>query len=248
MKNKLMLSLVVLLVAVSVLAVSAQDATTLNDTVSESVSEDNVISVDESDNDVLEYNSNDVLSVDDKPNVYKEFDVKMTIYYDSNHDAALLLAQEFTFDDVHNKDIDLYNNDEIVNNIIETMWKSSVFGDVNYRVVSKDISINFLNGGFTRYDVNVVLELNSDEDTPVENNTDPVENTTNDTNNTQNATNGTSDVENTTNSTSDVGNATVKDTNKNHIKPKDVAKETGIPFAALIVALLSAGILIRRRK
>ena len=56
MKNKLILSLVVLLVAVSVLAVSAQDTTTVDDAISESVSDDNVISVDENDNDVLEDN------------------------------------------------------------------------------------------------------------------------------------------------------------------------------------------------
>ena len=182
------------------------------------------------------------MSEDDKPSVTKEFDVNMKIFYDSNHDAALLLAQEFTFDDVHNKDIDLYNNDEIVDSIIETMWNSAIFGDANYKTLSKDVSINFLNGGFTRYDVNVVLELNSDENTPVEDDTNPIENTTNETNNAQNSANSTSNVQNAT------GNDTKNVTNNTNIKPKDVAKATGIPFAVLIVALLGVGVSIRRRK
>ena len=65
MKNKLILSFVVLLVAVSVLAVSAQDATTVDDAILESISDDNALSMDSND-DMIEDGQIDVLIGDDE--------------------------------------------------------------------------------------------------------------------------------------------------------------------------------------
>ncbi len=241
MKNKIILFLAVLLLAVSVLAVCAQD-TTVNDVVSENVSGDDVISVKENDDGILEDSYKEKLSVDDTNSV-KEFDVQMKMIDHLNPNNRGIINDEFTLDDRFSYGVDFNDPNDIVNNyVIKNMLEKYFIlpGMNNFKVISSDFSINFLNGGFTRYDVNLVVEYNVDKETPVENNTNPVKNNTDETNNVQNITNNTLNVQNNT--------ANDYVTNNTQIQRNDVLKATGIPFALLIVALLGVGVSIRRRK
>ena len=297
MKNKLILALVVLMVAVSVLAVSAQDVSTVDNAVSESVSDD-VVSESVSDDDALSIdNSDDSVYQDgegsgDVKDVWIDQTVDNSMVYingelrviDSSNALLLVLplsnSTRATFSTVDSiaKDLEI----QTIDNAIEYVKKllnakdvkifsgassniTKVYDHRKYETIEDNDAqligdADYLNGAYglssTRTHVasgdygrivNITLdyilkatvdETGDDPAVPVENNT-AAENATNTTN---------TDIKNTTDNPTDTVNSNDNVTNNTHIKPKDVAKATGIPFAVLIVALLGIGISIRRRK
>lgn len=288
MKNKLILALVVLMVAVSVLAVSAQDTTTVDDVVSESVSDDEALSIDNSDDSVYQdgEGSGNVKDVwidetEDKSMVYINGEVRVI---DSSNALLLVLplsnSTRATFSTVDSiaKDLEIQTIDNAINYVKKSLNAkdvkifsgassniTKVYDHRKYDTIEdNDAQLigdsDYLNGAYgvdyTRTHVatgdygrivNLTLDyilkvtVDETEDDPAE----PVENNTA----ADNATNTTNaDVKNTTDNPTNTVNSNDNVTNNTHIKPKDVAKATGIPFAVLIVALLGVGVSIRRRK
>lgn len=287
MKNKLILSLVVLMVAVSVLAVSAQDVATVDDTISKSASDDDALSVDNSDDAVYRDgedsgNAKDVWidNTVDNSMVYINGELRVI---DSSNSTILLLplsnstcatfstansiAKDFEIQTVNNainyvkkllnaKDVKIFagassNVTKVYDHRkYETVEDNDaqLIGDADYLIGAYGLSTtrtHIASGDYGKI-VNITLDVivkatfDETEDAAAE----PAE--TQDNSTADNTTNTTS---NTTSST-DVKNVNSSDnvTNNTHIKPKDVAKATGIPFAVLIVALLGIGVSIRRRK
>lgn len=283
MKNKLILSLVVLMVAVSVLAVSAQDVATVDDTISKSASDDDALSVDNSDDAVYRDgedsgNAKDVWidNTVDNSMVYINGELRVI---DSSNSTILLLplsnstcatfstansiAKDFEIQTVNNainyvkkllnaKDVKIFagassNVTKVYDHRkYETVEDNDaqLIGDADYLIGAYGLSTtrtHIASGDYGKI-VNITLDyivkatFDETEDAAAE----PAETQDNST------------ADNTTNTTSstDVKNVNSSDnvTNNTHIKPKDVAKATGIPFAVLIVALLGIGVSIRGRK
>lgn len=294
MKSKLMMSLVVLLVAVSVLAVSAQDTTTVDDAISESVSDDNALSIDDSDNAIYREGdgSGNVKEVwIDNTVDASRIDLEIAImYYDaSDPDAPVNLAtftnstsaQYSTIDssDICNQTLNYrlaYIGEGLKNIRVVSIEKHESIGEVydhrTYRTVEAGDAqligdedyLKYLNGDYdlgstithiaegeyakvlhTFLFVTAEYNYNETEDAP-----EPAGN------NTQNSTgvNATDNAQsnagvNATDNANNAVNASDKNvTNNTNTIPKDVAKATGIPFAVLIVALLSVGVSIIRRR
>ena len=277
MKNKLILSLVVLMVAASVLAVSAQDVATVDDAISDSVSDDEALSIDSGDDSVYQDDGVKEVWIDqtvDESMAYINGD--LTVYDRLTHSKLVLnlsnsSSSKFSTvnSDTRNLEIQTVYNaldhaKELLNakNIKWISWASKnvtkVFDYRKYETVEEgDAQLigdsDYLNGAYgVDYTVThiasgaygrivnltayVIAEANYDQ--TQDDSVEPADNATNNTS-----------VNNTANTTNNAVNDSDKNvTNNASIKPKDVAKETGIPFAALIVALLSAGILIRRRR
>ena len=283
MKNKLILSLVVLMVVVSVLAVSAQDVATVDDTISKSASDDDALSVDNSDDAVYRDgedsgNAKDVWidNTVDNSMVYINGELRVI---DSSNSTILLLplsnstcatfstvnsiAKDFEIQTVNNainyvkkllnaKDVKIFSGaSSNVTKVYDHRKYETVedndaqlIGDADYLIGAYGLSTtrtHIASGDYGKI-VNITLDFivkatfDETEDAAAE----PAETQDNST------------ADNTTNTTSstDVKNVNSSDnvTNNTHIKPKDVAKATGIPFAVLIVALLGIGVSIRRRK
>ena len=92
MKKKMMLSLLlVLLIAVSLSAVSAEDSAAVDDAISEGISDEAVLSIDESDDGVLEDNDENVLS-----------DAKEVWIYNSTYEHVIQVRGEFKAIDYQN--------------------------------------------------------------------------------------------------------------------------------------------------
>ena len=273
MKNKLILSLVVLMVAVSVLAVSAQDVATIDNVVSKSVSDDNAVYqdgensgnkevwIDQTVDNSMVYINGDLTIVDSSGSTLLVVPLSnstsskfSTVVSDAKSletqtvDNAVDYAKKLlNFKSIkfvrgtstnttkvydHRKYETLYDND------------AQLIGDADYLEGAYGISTTVTHlalGDYARImnlTINYVAEADFDETEDAA--AEPAETQDNSTvNNTTNTTNNTN-VKN-VNSSDNV-------TNNTHIKPKDVAKDTGIPFAVLIVALLGIGVSIRRRK
>ena len=283
MKNKLMLSLAVLMVAVSVLAVSAQDVATDDGVVSQSVSDD-VLSQSVSDDDAVyqagENSGNKEVWIDqsvDNSMVYINGELRII---DSSGSTLLVLplsnstSSKFSTVDSDARNLETQTVDNAINyakkllnlksiKIVqgtstnttkvydhrkyETQYDNdaALIGDADYLEGAYGISTTVTHlvlGDYARImnlTLKYVAEAVENEDAPVVDNP-TVNNTTNTTNN------ATSNATSNTNVTNVNSNDNV--TNNTHIKPKDVAKATGIPFAVLIVSLLGIGVSIRRRK
>lgn len=308
MKSKLMMSLVVLLVAVSVLAVSAQDTTTVDDAISESVSDDNALSIDDSDNAIYREGdrSGNVKEVwIDNTVDASRIDLEIAImYYDaSDPDAPVTLAtftnstsaQYSTIDssDICNQTLNyrlayIKNGEGLKNIRVVSIEKHESIGEVydhrTYRTVEAGDAqligdedyLKYLNGDYdlgstithiaegeyakvlhTFLDVTAEYNYNETEDAPEPAGNNTQNNTgVNATDNAQSnaGVNATDNAQNNTgvNATDNANNAVNASdknvTNNTNTIPKDVAKATGIPFAVLIVALLSVGVSIIRRR
>ena len=279
MKNKLMLSLAVLMVAVSVLAVSAQDVATDDGVVSQSVSDD-VLSQSVSDDDAVyqagENSGNKEVWIDqsvDNSMVYINGELRII---DSSGSTLLVLplsnstSSKFSTVDSDARNLETQTVDNAINyakkllnlksiKIVqgtstnttkvydhrkyETQYDNdaALIGDADYLEGAYGISTTVTHlvlGDYARImnlTLKYVAEAVENEDAPV------VDNPT-----VNNTTNTTSNATSNTNVTNVNSNDNV--TNNTHIKPKDVAKATGIPFAVLIVSLLGIGVSIRRRK
>ena len=278
MKYKLMLSLVVLMVAFSVLAVSAQDVATDDSVVSQSVSDDNAVYqatensgkdvwIDQTVDNSMVYINGELTIVDSSGSTLLV--VPLSNSTSSKFSTVVSDAKSLETQTVDNaidyaKKVLNIKSVKIIRGVSTNTTK--VYDNRKYETIEEgDAQLigdaDYLNGAYGLNDPNTVTHLATGdygrilnltlsyvaeavdyvatEDAPVVNDT-TADNTTNTTSNT------TSNATSNTNVTNVNSNDNV--TNNTHIKPKDVAKATGIPFAVLLVSLLGIGVSIRRRK
>ena len=142
MKNKLILSFIVLLVAVSVLAVSAQDATTVDDVISERVSDDNALSIDGSEDGQNDVGGADEIWVDDATynhivHVSGEFKVI------DHQNQSSVKEYNSTTESTKNGEYSNWTafDDNLINEYIDSVLKILGYYDNPLKIITKEVSV-----------------------------------------------------------------------------------------------------------